>query len=92
MRRIFTNIAFIVDANGAYHMMDGYPKTFDSKNYSNDEHKAYLRATGDGHTMFGSMCMNDTRKVQTVVVIDDGGNIVLPLTTGDLEEPEQAGE
>ena len=88
MRRIFTNVAFIVDANGAYHMMDGYPKTFDSKNYSNDEHKAYLRATGDAHSTFGTMCTNDTRQVQTVVVIDDAGNIVLPLTTGDLETPE----
>ena len=86
MRRIFTNIAFIVDANGAYHIMDGYPKTFDSNNYSNDEKKAYLRATGDAHTMFGTMCTNDTRKVQTVVVIDDAGNNVLLLTTGGLED------
>ncbi|MBP5423959.1 MAG: hypothetical protein J6Y78_16120 [Paludibacteraceae bacterium] len=87
MRRIYINLAYIVDANGAYHMMDGYPKTFDAKNYSDDENKAFRRATGDAYEVFGAMRKNDTRKVQTVVVLDDAGNVVLPLTDGYLIEP-----
>ena len=88
MRRIFTVIAFIVDANGTYHIMDGYPKTYDSKGYSNDEYKTRRRATGDAYETFGAMCKVDTRKVQTVVVLDDAGNSVLTLTDGYLTEPE----
>ena len=90
MRRVFTNIAFIIDSNGTYHMLDNYPRTFDSKNYSGDERKAYFRATGDAHATFGAMCLNDTRKVQSVVVLDESGNNVLQLTLGDLDE-EQPG-
>ena len=46
-RQIFIVNAQIVDANGAYHILDGYPKTFDSNNYQNDVDKAQKRADGD---------------------------------------------
>lgn len=92
MRKIFTVLAFIVDANGAYHILDGYPKTFDTRNYANDEHKTYLRAIGDAHETFGAMCKVDTRKIQTVIVLDEGGNTIVTFTTGDLVEPEVVSE
>ena len=88
MRRIFTIIAFIVDANGTYNILDGYPKKFDSKNYGDDEHKAYLRAMSDLHETFGDMCKVDTRKVQTVVMLDESGSVVECFTIGSLDEPK----
>lgn len=88
MRRIFVLLAWVVDANGTFSVLSGYPKTFDSKNYSNNEHKAYLRAMSDFHETIGSMCKSDTRKVQSIVLMDESGNIVETFTTGSLDEGE----
>ena len=88
MRKIYLNTAFIIDANGAFHLMDGYPKTFDSKNYSDDAGKTYRRAVGDYHDVVGAMCKNDTRKVQTVNVVDETGEIIESFTTGELNPEE----
>ena len=48
MRNIFIVNAFIIDSNGTYNVLSGYPKNFDSNSYQNDIAKARKRA--DGHT------------------------------------------
>ena len=86
MRRIFVLLAWVIDANGTFSVLSGYPKTFDSKNYSGDEHKAYLRAMSDFHETISSMCKSDTRKVQSIVLMDEAGNRVETFTTGSIDE------
>lgn len=43
-RNIFIVNAYIVDANGTFNVLSGYPKNFDSNNYSYDVDKALKRA------------------------------------------------
>ena len=81
-RNIFRVDAFIVDANGTYHGMDGYPKTFDSKNYQNDVDKALNRADGDASTVWATFCTQDTRMVQTVTLTDIFGNQIYKKSMG----------
>lgn len=67
-RQIFKVDAQIVDANGAFHVLDGYPKTFDSRNYGNSVDKAQRRAEGEFSDTWGAMCKRDDRIIQTVVL------------------------
>ena len=67
-RQIYKVDAQIVDANGAFHVLDGYPKTFDSKNYGDDIDKALRRAEGEFSDTWGAMCKRDDRLMQTVVL------------------------
>ena len=90
MRKIFVLLAWIVDANGAYHTLDGYPKVFDSKNYGNDPAKALLRAKGDFHGTIGDMCKVDSRKIQTIILMGEDGFVIDTFTTGSLAESEVA--
>ena len=68
-REIFKVDAYIVDANGTYNSITGYPKTFDSKNYQDDVEKAKQRAHGDCCDVFQGMCKIDNRKLQVAMVI-----------------------
>lgn len=88
MRKLYILMAWVVDANGAYHTLDGYPKLFDSKNYDNDPDKALLRAKGDFHDTIGNMCKVDNRKLQTIVLMGEDGFIIDSFSTGNLAEPE----
>ena len=65
-RQIFIVDAHIVDANGTFHYIDGYPKTFDSNGYGQDIDKTKRRAEGDMSEAWGAMCKVDTRMIQTV--------------------------
>ena len=65
-RQIYIVDAHIVDANGTFNYISGYPKTFDSNNYGNDIDKAKRRAEGDMSEAWGAMCKVDTRQIQTV--------------------------
>jgi len=60
-RQIFEVYAKVVDANGNYNTLSGYPKTFDSRSYDNDIDKTLLRATGGFATTWGTMCTRDDR-------------------------------
>lgn len=73
-REIFEVYAKVVDSNGAYNTLSGYPKTFDSKNYDNDIDKARQRAYGEFHECLGAMCKRDDRQVQIVMIfrVSDG--------------------
>ena len=89
-RQIFIVDAHIVDANGTFNYLEGYPKRFDSKSYGDDVDKAQIRAIGDASEAFGAMCKVDTRQLQTVIVMTADGFIVDKRTIGriaDVPEP-----
>ena len=87
-RQIFIVDAMIVDANGTFHMMDGYPKTFDSNGYNNDIDKAKRRAEGDMSECWGAMCKVDTRQIQTVTLRTVDGFQLDKKSSGQFPEPE----
>ena len=99
-RQIFEVYAKVVDANGAYNTLSGYPKVFDSRNYNNDIDKTIKRARGDFHDTVGAMSKRDDRQLQTVILISaDGFLLETPQTDGAIAdipdptpEPEPEGE
>lgn len=84
MRNIFIVSAFIVDANGTFANMSGYPKTFDSKNYSDNVDIAKKRAEGDMSEQWGAMCKRDDRQIQTVTLEDVFGNMLEKKSMGNF--------
>lgn len=88
-RQIFIVDAFIVDANGTFNHLTGYPKTFDSKNYQNDLDRAQRRAEGDMSETWGAMCKVDTRQIQTVTLMTVDGFMLEKKTSGAFDyQPE----
>ena len=85
-RQIYKVDAQIVDANGAFHVLDGYPKTFDSNNYQGDIEKAMRRAEGDMSEAWGAMCKRDDRMIQTVVLSTVDGFQLEKKTSGAFRE------
>lgn len=92
MRNIFIVDAHIVDANGTFNYLEGYPKKFDSKNYSDDVNKAKKRAEGDASEVWGAMCKQDTRLIQVVTMTDVFGNVIIRNSMGDFAENTQTEE
>ena len=92
-REIFEVYAKIVDANGTYSTLSGYPKTFDSKNYDNNIGKAYNRALGDYHEVLGTMYKRDDRQVQMAMIlrVSDGLQIEY-MTIGKMAPVEIVNE
>ena len=96
-RQIYTVDAWIVDANGTYNRLSGYPKKFDSNSYGNDAEKAQRRAEGDLSETWGAMCKVDTRWIQTVTLTDAFGFQLDKKSVGyfheyTLEQQQEAGE
>ena len=60
IRTIYEVYAKVVDANGSYNTLTGYPKTFDSRSYGGDTEKTLQRAKGEFHNTFGDMCKIDS--------------------------------
>lgn len=89
-RNIFIVDAQIVDANGTFSKLNGYPKTFDSKNYGNDIDKALLRARGEFHEVLGAMCKVDTRQLQTALVMSADGFILERESIGAIADVPDA--
>lgn len=85
-RQIFEVYAKVVDGNGTYNTLSGYPKTFDSKNYSNDIDRTLKRATGEFCETFGAMCKNDSRQLQTVILMTADGFVIDRKWIGELTE------
>lgn len=95
-RQIFTVDAWIVDANGTFNRLSGYPKKFDSKSYDDDVEKTQRRAEGDMSETWGAMCKVDSRWIQTVTLTDAFGLQLDRKTTGyfheyTLEQQQEAG-
>ena len=91
-REIYEVYAKIVDANGSYNTLSGYPKTFDSRNYDNDCEKAMQRAYGEWHECIGAMCKRDDRQLQLALILRASDGVVLQSSClggiADLPDPE----
>ena len=88
-RQIFIVDAHIVDANGTFNYLEGYPKRFDSRSYQGDVDKAQRRAEGDASEAWGAMCKIDTRQIQTVTLTTADGFQLDRKTMGAFPaEPE----
>ena len=85
-RQIFVVTAQIVDANGAFNVVSGYPKTFDSKNYDNDVAKARQRAEGDFSECYGAFCKRDDRQLQAVMLYSADGYLIDHKALGRLAD------
>lgn len=85
-RQIFLVDAHIVDANGTFNYLDGYPKRFDSNSYGGDIDKTQRRAIGDASEVFGAMCKQDTRQLQAVIVSAADGFVVDKRVIGKLAD------
>lgn len=90
-RQIYEVYAKIVDANGTYSTLSGYPKSFDSRNYNNDIYKTFQRAQGEFYSTFGTMCTRDDRQIQTVFLMSINGDVLISKSIGklaDLPDPD----
>jgi len=88
-RQIYLVNAMIVDANGTFNIPDGYPKKFDSKNYSGDAEITQRRAEGGFSEAWAAMCKVDTRQIQTVTLETvDGFQLDRKTTGGFAPDPE----
>lgn len=87
-RQIYIVDAIVVDANGTFNHLSGYPKIFDSKSYDNDVDKALKRATGDMSEAFGAMCKRDDRQLQTVTLMTADGFLIDSKHLGALADVE----
>lgn len=90
-RQIFIVNAEVVDANGTFNTLNGYPKTFDSKNYGDDIEKTRLRAEGEYSETYGAFCKRDDRQLQTVMIYTADGFLIDHKHIGkiaDLPDPE----
>lgn len=76
-QEIFVVYAHIVDANGTFNVLTGYPKAFKSVNYDNDIEKTRQRALGEWHDVMGAFGKRDDRQIQCAFVIQmsNGANI-----------------
>lgn len=92
MREIYIVTAHIVDANGTFNVLSGYPKTFDSKNYDGDIEKTRRRAEGDFSEVWGAMCKRDDRMIQTVILQTVGGVQMDYKTSGGFPDDSQPEE
>ena len=90
-RQIFIVHATIVDANGTYNALSGYPKTFDSRSYGGDIDKALRRAQGEFAETWGAMCKRDDRQLQTVLLTSADGMLLDRKAHGRIaEDPDVA--
>ena len=67
-RQIFIVYAHVVDSNGTFVLVNGYPKVYDSHHYGDDIDKTQNRALADAHDLLADMYTKDTRQVQLVKV------------------------
>lgn len=91
-RSIFRVEAWVVDANGTFNVLTGYPKNFDSNSYDGDSDKALKRAMGDFSEVFGAFCKRDDRQLQTVILTQANGQLIDRKSLGMLVDPEPAVE
>lgn len=91
-REIYIVIAYVVDSNGAINPASGYPKTFDSKNYSGDIDKTFKRAQGEFSDCWGGMCKRDDRQLQSVVLMRADGVFLDRKSDGKIAEVEPSAD
>ena len=78
-RQIFIVRADVVDANGAFNPLSGYPKSFDSKTspYNGDIDMCLNRAKAEWHDTVSAMLKSNVgRQLQTAVLMTADGRII----------------
>ena len=89
-RQIFEVYAKVVDSTGAYNTLSGYPKAFDSRSYGGDIDKTLKRATGEFCETFGAMCKNDSRQLQTVILMSSDEFVIRKESLGKIaDDPDE---
>lgn len=92
-REIFEVYAKVVDANGTYNTLTGYPMVFDSRSYNNDIEKTMKRAEGAWHECIGAMSKIDTRQLQICMLLRaSDGAVVRTKKIGQMAENEEQPE
>lgn len=92
-REIFEVVAKVVDSNGTFNPLTGYPKAFDSRSYDNNVEKAQRRALGEWHNALAAMSTADTRKCQVAFVYRVSDGLVLGCEHfGAIADVEEAAE
>lgn len=84
VRNIYEVYAKVVDSNGAYNTLSGYPKIFDSRSYNNSTDQALKRARGEFYDTIGAMCKRDDRQLQTVLLMTASGQVIDRQTLGAI--------
>ena len=93
MRNIFIVNATLVDSNGNYSTITGFPKTFDSESYSGNTETALRRAKAAYHAQLGLNYAVDGRTMQTVTLVQVNGQLIMRESEGAFPpdpEPEPA--
>lgn len=93
-REIYEVYAKVVDANGAYNTLSGYPKVYDSHLNNDDCEKARQKAYGEYHAVLGTMYNRADRQAQFAMIIraNDGLQIEKTYIGGiaDIPNPKYA--
>ena len=78
-QEIFTVNAQIIDANGTFNSLSGYPKAYKSTAYNNDIEKARQRALGDFHDVMGAFGNRDDRLIQMAFVMQMSTGLIIAI-------------
>ena len=91
-REIYEVYAKVVDANGAYNTLSGYPMVFDSRTYDGDIEKAEKRAYGAWYECLGAMAKRDDRQKQFAMIIraSDGLQLEVMQFGAIADDPDPA--
>lgn len=76
-REIYEVYAKIVDVNGSYNTLSGYPKVFDSHQFNDDCNKAKNRAYAEYYSVLGTMASREDRQKQFAMIIHANDGLVL---------------
>lgn len=74
MRNIFVVDAFLVNGEGTYAHINGFPKVFDSESYDGSVDTALKRAQGSFASTWSDFCAVDNKQIQLVTLMDIFGN------------------
>lgn len=91
-RNIFIVNATVVDANGNYSTISGFPKRFDSNSYNGSTETALRRAKAAYFAQLSNNYAVDGRQMQTVTLEMANGKIVMRDSEGNFVEPEPTPE
>lgn len=95
-RDIFVVNAHIVDANGTFNQLSGYPKAFDSRHYDNDIEKTRQRAFSDYYETLSGMYKRDDREVQNISLTQVSTGVTFSVHNigelAELPDPEEAAQ
>jgi len=92
-RDIYEVYAKVIDANGTYNTLSGYPKVFDSKNYDNDLQKTRNRAYAEFHTVLGTMYPREDRQLQIAMLVYANTGLQIEMArVGNMAELEEEPE